>query len=952
MKDRENKSGRGWLTLISRKPLITQLTGGNGAPAFAGQPAPLALLDSLREEVNELGSDLKTNLTVKSSALDASFQKFMRTRFDRLFGRARNQQLEEMSSSQAALLISPYEKSMNRHIALTSTGLVAMLVSNVLYPPAMVIIAVPIFWLSLPIFKRAYQAIRDEHRVNYYVLGAISSAGIWLGGFFLPAALGAAVFYIAEKLLLVTQDRSYKGMVNIFGKQPRTAWIQVDGVEVEVPFTQIRVGDLLIVNAGQMVPVDGVIVSGMASVDQHALTGEAQPAEKTVGDGVLAATVVLAGKIQVQVEKAGKETVAAQIGAVLNRTASYQMSLQSKGLQIAHQSALPILLLSGFAWTTIGLEQALALLSSSFGVNIRMSSPIAVLNFLNIASKQGILIKDGRSLELLSIVDTVVFDKTGTLTREQPHVAHLYPCNGLDETTLLTYAAAAEHRQSHPIARAIVEAAETQAIQLPAIDDAKYEVGYGIKVTIGEQVIRVGSDRFMQLEGILIPEAIHQQQSQAHTLGHSLVMVAVGDQLGGAIELQPTIRPEAKAVIDNLHARGITLVIISGDQEGPTRQLAQTLGIERYFANTLPENKATLVQQLQEEGRVVCFVGDGINDAIALKKAQVSVSLRGATTVATDTAQVVLMEQSLTRVPQLFDLADEFSKNLQTGFVSAIVPGVINIGGILLLHWGLYSAMALYYLSLLNNLGIAAWPAIKHGDNLIGRRVRARQRLTASPPRQRRMAQQEHRLVTRANSAMRQLTVQINRLPFPNRAQNLFDAQGGKGQFTPESRQLQRWAAAALSEQPEVQQWLTTLTPAVLNRFTAHLALLFGEMKQDFMGLEPTQLAKDPAFAQTMHQMILAHLSAWQQAETSPANAKALQAYVNLTRAPRRLENWEFGQKLYDQLVEQSVIPPMPNELAWADNRSRQLFIIQSVHQVAIQQPEAFHRVLYAMNSG
>lgn len=936
---------------FQHKPLAKQL-----AITTFSQPtsAPLSLstlVDTVQQEVNALGADVKLMLLTATNDLDAAFQKFMRTRFDRLFGRDRNQQLEEMSSSEAALLISKYEKSMNRHIALTSTGLAAMLASSAFYPPAMVVVAVPIFWLSLPIFKKAYQVLRYERQVNFYVLGAVSSAGVWLSGFFVPAALGAAVYYIAEKLLVVTQDRSYKGLANIFGQQPRAVWVLVDGVEVEIPFTQVQSGDIVIVNAGQMVPVDGVIVAGMATLDQHALTGEAQPAEKAVGDTVLAATVVLAGKVHVRVEKAGKETTAAQIGSMLNRTASYQMALQSKGMQIAHKSALPMLLLSGLTWPTIGLEQALALLGSSFGVNIRMTSPIAVLNYLNIASKQGILVKDGRSLELLGDVDTVVFDKTGTLTLEQPHVTQLYPCNGLDEATLLTYAAAAEHRQSHPIARAILEAAATLALPLPAIDAVAYEVGYGIKVTIGEQMIRVGSDRFMGVEGILIPETIRARQAEAHALGHSLVMVAVGEQLGGAIELQPTIRPEAKAVIDNLHARGITLVIISGDQEGPTRQLAQTLGIDRYFANTLPENKATLVTQLQDEGRIVCFVGDGINDAIALKKAQVSVSLRGATTVATDTAQIVLMDQSLKHLPQLFDIADEFAANLQRGFVSAIVPGLINVGGILLFHWGLYVAMFISYSALLNNLGIAAWPAIKHGDNAIGRRVRARQRFTTARLRQRNSARQEYRLSNRTNQAIQQLTGQINDLLLPNRMQDLFDAKGGKGKLTPESEQLQRWAAAALAEQPDVQQWLATRSPAVLNRFSAYLASLFGELKQDFAGLDHAQLSKDAVFAQKMQPLILAHVRAWMQAEASPSAAKTLQAYLNFVQAPGRPENRAFGQKFYEQLVEQDLAPTMPTDLAWAGERARQAFILQALRTTAVQNASAFHRVLNAVGN-
>ncbi|MCB0062110.1 MAG: HAD-IC family P-type ATPase, partial [Caldilineaceae bacterium] len=172
----------------------------------------------------------------------------------------------------------------------------------------------------------------------------------------------------------------------------------------------------------------------------------------------------------------------------------------------------------------------------------------------------------------------------------------------------------------------------------------------------------------------------------------------------------------AKDVIADLHGRGFTLAIISGDQEEPTRRLAEELGIDQYFANTLPENKATLVEQLQAEGRSVCFVGDGINDSIALKKANVSISLRGSTTVATDTAQIVLMDQSLSKLAQLFTLATKFDKNLKVGFVSAIVPGIINIGGIFLFHWGIYTSMFIYNLSLLNNLGIAMLPLLRAGN--------------------------------------------------------------------------------------------------------------------------------------------------------------------------------------------------------------------------------------------
>jgi Cu2+-exporting ATPase len=725
------------------QPVLDRVSGlGNGvvgrveASLSEGQGAIRRLGAAKREQLwgavaapeTSYGQEIKATLAATYNDVDKKYQRFMVKRVDPLLGRARSAQIGDITTGEEALVISSYEKALNRNLLYSLTAFGSVALGGWLLPASLFLTVPLAFLLTVPIYYRAYDSLSRHRRVNHHILSAINVTGIWLGGFFVPATLGALIYYLAEKLLMVTQDRSYKGLANIFGQQPKSVWVVTDGVEVEIPFEQVQPGDIVVVSAGQMAPVDGIIVDGLASIDQHMLTGEAQPAEKTVGDTVLASTIVLAGQIRVQVEKAGSETVAAQIGTVLNRTASYQLSLQSKGSAIAHGAALPTLILGGLAWPLIGLEQGLAILNSGFGLNIRITAPIAMLNFLNMASRSGILIKDGRSLELLSEVDTIVFDKTGTLTLEQPHVAQIHVCHDpdtadvadtadlLDATVLLRYAAAAEHRQAHPIAKAILEAAAAQALPLPVLESAQYEIGYGIKVQIEGKTIRVGSDRYMTLEGIAIPAEMEELQRACHARGHSLVMVGVDEVLGGAIELQPTLRPEAKGVIQDLHNRGFTLAIISGDQEEPTRRLAQELGIDQYFANTLPENKATLVEQLQAEGRSVCFVGDGINDSIALKKANVSISLRGSTTVATDTAQIVLMDQSLSKLTQLFTLAHKFDKNLKVGFASAIIPGVINIGGIFLFHWGIYTSMFIYNLSLLNNLGIAMLPLLQAED--------------------------------------------------------------------------------------------------------------------------------------------------------------------------------------------------------------------------------------------
>ncbi|NJP07156.1 MAG: HAD-IC family P-type ATPase, partial [Chloroflexaceae bacterium] len=351
-----------------------------------------------------------------------------------------------------------------------------------------------------------------------------------------------------------------------------------------------------------MISIDGTIVAGIASIDQHMLTGESQPADKEIGDPVFASTMVVSGRIAMTVERAGQDTVAARIGTILQQTADFKLSIQSRGERVADITAPPTLLLGALALPLLGVEAALAVLFSSLGYNMRIIAPLSLLNYLQITAHSGILIKDGRSLELLKKVDTVVFDKTGTLTLEQPNVCQIYSWNGYTEEQLLTYAAAAEYKQTHPIARAILQKARNEQLSLPDIHDAHYEVGYGIKVRTEERLIRVGSDRFMQMEGIPLTHDVAEQEAACHVQGHSLVLVAVDDHLAGAIELQPTIRPEAPMIVQHLHAMGMQTYIISGDQAEPTRKMAQRLGIDHYFANTLPEHKAQMIKQLQDEG--------------------------------------------------------------------------------------------------------------------------------------------------------------------------------------------------------------------------------------------------------------------------------------------------------------------------------------------------------------
>jgi heavy metal translocating P-type ATPase len=606
-------------------------------------------------------------------------------------------------------------QEINHYLIISTTSLVLTTLGALVYSP-LTLVSIPLLiYASGYIFSQAYEAITTEHKVSAALIDSILLIGLMTTGYYFATALLYTFYYYSRKLLGKTEDHSRKHLINIFGKQPRSVWIVSNGVELKIPFSQLKINDIVVINAGETIPIDGVIYSGVANIDQHILTGESQPIEKGVDETVFAGTVVLEGQIQIQVEKTGQETAAAQIGKILDKTADFKASMQSYGEKIIDKGALPTLAVSAVTLPILGVRSALSILTASFGYQMRITAPLSMLNFLTIASQNGILIKDGRSLELLSQVDTVVFDKTGTLTEEQPYVGKIYCCANVEESELLVYAATAEYKQTHPIALAILAEVKQRGLNVVAVTQAKYEVGYGIKVSVDENVIRVGSVRFMEMESINIPLEISILQEKGIEQGHSLVFVALNNQLVGAIELYPTIRPEAKQIIARLKQRGLSMYIISGDHEQPTRKLAQKLGIENYFAETLPEDKANLIAKLQKEGKVVCFVGDGINDSIALKKSQVSISLRGASTVATDTASIILMDSHLNQLDHLFAIAESFNANMKNNLNLSIVPGFICLGGVFFLNFGIVTTILLYDASLLVGVWNAMSPSLKKG---------------------------------------------------------------------------------------------------------------------------------------------------------------------------------------------------------------------------------------------
>jgi heavy metal translocating P-type ATPase len=577
-------------------------------------------------------------------------------------------------------------------VATVSLGLAAA--STFFAPTLLPVGSVLVLYTAIPSFARAWSVLTRERRLGVDVLDSIIFLACLFTGQIFAGAMTAWFLSLGRKLLRDTRKDSAKVLLNVFGKQPTFARVIRDGIETEVALESVIREDRVVVYTGEVVPVDGVIIEGDAILDQHALTGESTPAEKTIGDKVFASTVMLAGKILVHVDESGNETTSSKIAAVLRRTVAYKPKTQSRGETFGDKAVIPALGVSTVAASFLDPSAALAVINSECGTGIRMAAPLGMLTSLTVCAQQGILVKDGHALEMMREVDTVLFDKTGTLTRERPEVGRIICCGTHSPEEILTYAAAAEQRFSHPIAKAILERFAQTGLPIPTVDLSNYHVGFGITVQINGNQIRVGSQRFMEMEDVQIPSEVSKELTNMHAEGHSFVAVAVGNQVEGILELQASRRPEAEEIVQALRAGGVQhLAIISGDHEAPTRALAQSLGMDRYFAEVLPKDKARYVELLQKEGRKVCFVGDGINDSIALKKADVSISLRGASTAATDVAQVVFMEESLSKMIHLLNTSHALERNVRRSWNLILLSNTFCVAGVFALGFNIWHSV-------------------------------------------------------------------------------------------------------------------------------------------------------------------------------------------------------------------------------------------------------------------
>jgi Cu2+-exporting ATPase len=511
---------------------------------------------------------------------------------------------------------------------------------------------------DLPALLRATVALR-RRRLDGDVLEASTLVLLVTRGNYVASALLTWLRSVGEYIVAKTVVTTRRSLYDLVADPDQTV-LRIRGRSRQlVRVAALDIGDIIAIDSGCQLPVDGVVVGGEALVNQQTVTGEALPVERRSGDRVFAATVVEHGHLQVRVDRVGLDTAVGRIVRTIETAAAEKSDIQRFAERLADREVGRTLVLAALgAGFSRSLDAGTAILVADYGLAARVGIPTAIVTSIQRASAVGILIKGPRALENLARVNTVVFDKTGTLTSGTPRVTRVVSyVRTLTEHDLVRLAAAAESEFRHPVARAILRLAAEQRARIPTPSSTTESVGLGVEVDVEAMRLLLGSHRFMESRGIDL-DAARAEEAAAHAVGASPTFVAVDGRLAGIFVLEDELRAEARSAVRALRARRMqNVIMLSGDHAEPSRVIAESLGLRHHYADLLPEDKARLIEELKGEGRVVAMVGDGVNDALALETADVGIAVPGGAPVATEVADVVLLQGGLDRVVVALDLA-------------------------------------------------------------------------------------------------------------------------------------------------------------------------------------------------------------------------------------------------------------------------------------------------------
>ena len=551
---------------------------------------------------------------------------------------------------------------------------------------------VAILLCGVPILLEALHGLITAFDIKADVLVSIALVASVIIGEDFAAGEVAFIMQLGALLEELTVARARAGIEKLVKLTPRTARVLHDGQADILPAEQVRVGDLVRVLPGETIPVDGVIVSGQTSVNQAIMTGESMPVDKSAGDSVASGTVNQFGSIDLRAGKVGEDSSIQRMIRLVQTADAGKAKIV--GLADRWATWIVVIALSAavLTWLFTGqIIRAVTILVVFCPCALVLATPTAIMAAIGNATHHGFLVREGDALERLASVRRVAFDKTGTLTLGAPRVAAVYTlCPELDEAALFTLVAAAEQLSEHPLGKAIVTSwRENGAGLLPAADQFQMLPGRGVQAVVEERTILAGNRAMLAEQGIPLPQAAARAADAGLEEGCTVIYIACDNRAVGLLALSDTVRPEAHAALAEVQALGVEPVLLTGDNEKAARHLARQLGINSWHAGCLPQDKLRYMDDSLAEGQPVAMIGDGINDAPALKRAQVGIAMGGiGSDIAVEAADIALINDDLRELPHLVALSRRmmfvircnltFSMALNFLAITLAITGLLN----------------------------------------------------------------------------------------------------------------------------------------------------------------------------------------------------------------------------------------------------------------------------------
>lgn len=489
--------------------------------------------------------------------------------------------------------------------------------------------------------------------------------------YFESAAMIPALITIGKTLESYSKGRTTDALKNLMKMAPKTAVIERDGAQAEVGIDEVKSGDIFVVKPGESIPVDGVIIEGTTAIDESALTGESIPADKNTGDTVSAATINQSGFIRARATRVGEDTTFSQIIQMVSDAAATKAPIARIADTVSGvfvPTVMGIALVVFIIWMIVGggpttsLEHAITVLVISCPCALGLATPVAIMVGNGMGAKNGVLFKTSEALENAGKVQIIALDKTGTITEGKPQVTDIIPAGGISGKDLLLKAFSLESKSEHPLARAVVEKAETDGVKASEADDFEALAGHGLKGTINGKTVFGGSEKFIS-SLVKVPADLEKKSEELAEQGKTPLFFEEDGKLIGIIAVADVIKSDSRQAVRELQQMGIEVVMLTGDNERTAKAIGDQAGVDRVIAGVLPDGKEKVIRELQKRGKVA-MVGDGINDAPALTRADTGIAIGAGTDVAIDSADIVLMNSKLTDVSAAIRLSRATLKNI------------------------------------------------------------------------------------------------------------------------------------------------------------------------------------------------------------------------------------------------------------------------------------------------